>query len=62
MTVTTLTSLPHSSRPLTRISANTRRPPGLFGRLFARRRREPTLFHRCLAVHIATAGTLSALR
>jgi hypothetical protein len=24
--------------------------------------RLPTLFHRCLAVHMATAGTLSALR
>jgi hypothetical protein len=61
MTVTTL-PLPRSSRPVTRISANTRRPSGLFGRLFTRRRRAPTLFHRCLAVHIAAAGTLSALR
>jgi hypothetical protein len=62
MTVTTLASLPCSIRPVTRVSANTRRPPGLFGRLFVSRRREPTLFHRCLAVHMATAGTLSALR
>ena len=30
-------------------------------RLF-RRRRKPTLFQRCLAVHMASAGTLSALR
>lgn len=26
------------------------------------RRRQPTLFHRCLAVHMASAGTMSALR
>jgi hypothetical protein len=32
-----------------------------WGKLF-RRRPKPTLFHRCLAVHMATAGTLSALR
>jgi hypothetical protein len=32
----------------------------MFGGLFARRK--PSLFHRCLAVHMATAGTLSALR
>jgi hypothetical protein len=30
-------------------------------RLFPRRR-QATLFHRCLAVHMASAGTLSALR
>jgi len=30
-------------------------------RLF-HRRRKPTLFQRCLAVHMASAGTLSALR
>lgn len=30
-------------------------------RLF-HRRRKPTLFQRCLAVHMAAAGTLSALR
>lgn len=29
---------------------------------FRFRRAQPSLFHRCLAVHIATAGTLSALR
>ena len=29
---------------------------------FFPRRRPPTLFQRCLAVHMASAGTLSALR
>jgi len=32
-----------------------------WGRFFPRRRKA-TLFQRCLAVHMATAGTLSALR
>ena len=32
-----------------------------WNRLFPRRRK-PTLFQRCLAVHMASAGTLSALR
>lgn len=40
----------------------TRRGSRLFGGLRLRRRTEPTLFHRCLAVHMAAAGTLSALR
>ena len=33
---------------------------GLLNRLL--RRRKPTLYQRCLAVHIAATGTLSALR
>jgi hypothetical protein len=63
MAVTTTVNFPRSSRSLTRISANIppRRTPSLLDRLFPRRL-TPTLFHRCLAVHIATAGTLSALR
>jgi hypothetical protein len=52
-----------SNRPLIARSVTIpaeRRDRG-WGRLFMRRR-QPTLFHRCLAVHMATAGTLSALR
>lgn len=53
------------------VSASTGRLPAPTGaaprrnRLFSGfrfRRAQPSLFHRCLAVHIATAGTLSALR
>lgn len=56
--------LARSTLPVRRTAAiPARRAPGLFGRFFHRRRsRQPTLFHRCLAVHMATAGTLSALR
>jgi hypothetical protein len=51
----------------TRLPATTRaKAPGTrrvstWDRLFPRRR-QATLFQRCLAVHMATAGTLSALR
>lgn len=44
-----------------RIRATTRtRPPGLLRRLFTRK--TPTLYQRCLAVHIAGAAQSSALR
>jgi hypothetical protein len=36
------------------------RSPGLLRRLFTRR--TPTLYQRCLAVHIASAGQSGALR
>lgn len=54
-------SYPRSSRPAARTPASTRRAGGFLDRIFPRRR-QPTLFHRCLAVHMAKAGTLSALR
>jgi hypothetical protein len=59
--LTTTEIVPASPKlPVTRIAAPTaRRARGW--RLFARRR-QPSLFQRCLAVHMATAGTLSALR
>ena len=34
--------------------------PGLLRRIFSRR--QPTLYQRCLAVHIASAGQSGALR
>jgi hypothetical protein len=60
--LTTPIALPGSSNlPATRTVATA--PPRARGwrRLF-HRRREATLFQRCLAVHMAAAGTLSALR
>ena len=48
------------SRPTVVKTAATATPLGLLDRLL--RRRKPTLYHRCLAVHIAQTGTLSALR
>ena len=60
---TTTAVLPGATRvPTTPRSAlpAPRRASG-WDRLFARRRKA-SLFHRCLAVHMATAGTLSALR
>jgi hypothetical protein len=60
--ITTTALLPVPNHVLTRnvaIPAPRRR---VLGRLFSRRQRQPTLFLRCLAVHMATAGTLSALR
>ena len=44
-----------------RVRATTRtRSPGLLRRLFTRK--APTLYQRCLAVHIASAGQSGALR
>lgn len=57
----TSTALPVYPRPLLRGAIPTKRRVGGFRRIF-RRRREPSLFQRCLAVHMATAGTLSAMR
>ena len=34
----------------------------IFDWLFPRKRKAATLFQRCLAVHMASAGTQSALR
>jgi len=48
--------------PIRNVALPVRRPAArIFERLFLRRRK-PTLFQRCLAVHIASAGTLSVLR
>jgi hypothetical protein len=59
--LTTTALLPASTQlPATRNAAPTaRRARGW--RIFARRS-QPSLFQRCLAVHMASAGTLSALR
>lgn len=60
-TTTTLV-LPGSNRlPIRNVALPAPRPSRILDRLFLRRRK-PTLFQRCLAVHMATAGTLSALR
>jgi hypothetical protein len=60
--LTTTIALPAVQLPATRTMAPApRRRAGGWSRLFSRRR-EPTLFQRCLAVHMASAGTLSALR
>jgi hypothetical protein len=60
--ISTTAILPASNR----LPARTAAVPAQRGiRLFAGfglRRSKPTLFQRCLAVHIATAGNLSALR
>ncbi len=60
---TTAAVLPGSTRlpTSTRIALPAPRRARGWDRLFARRR-QASLFHRCLAVHMATAGTLSALR
>jgi hypothetical protein len=63
MTVSSL-SLPHSRKP--RVSTararveHTPRQVGLLKRLFGRK--TPTLYQRCLAVHILSAGERGALR
>ena len=62
--ITTTAALPASTRLLTtRNSVPVPAPRRAAGwhRLFSRRRKA-TLFERCLAVHMASAGTLSALR
>jgi hypothetical protein len=60
--LTTTAVLPVSHQlPANCASVPTARRKRTFGRLFARRP-QPTLFQRCLAVHMATAGTMSALR
>jgi hypothetical protein len=59
--LTTIIALPAVQLPATRTMGPAPRRAGGWSRLFPRRR-EPTLFQRCLAVHMASAGTLSALR
>jgi hypothetical protein len=59
--LTTTIALPGSTNlPATRTVASPPRRARSW-RLF-NRRRQPTLFQRCLAVHMASAGTLSLLR
>jgi hypothetical protein len=59
---TTGAVLPSTPRlPALRTSLPAVRRVSSWDRLF-HRRRKPTLFQRCLAVHMASAGTLSALR
>jgi len=54
--------LPATTRlPAVRAKLPTARRVSAWQRFFSRRR-PATLFHRCLAVHMASAGTLSALR
>jgi hypothetical protein len=62
-TLTTTAVLPATTRlpAITRAKAPTVRRVSAWDRLFPRRR-QATLYQRCLAVHMATAGTLSALR
>jgi hypothetical protein len=60
--LTTTIAPPGSTNlPATRAMAPAPRRARSWGRLF-HRRREATLFQRCLAVHMATAETFSALR
>jgi hypothetical protein len=60
--LTTTAVIPVSTRvPTTRAKLPAPRRASAWDRLFPRRR-PPTLFQRCLAVHMASAGTLSALR
>ena len=61
--LTTNAVLPVATRlpTTTRAKAPSVRRVSTWDRLFPRRR-QATLFQRCLAVHMATAGTLSALR
>jgi len=59
--LTTTALVPASRLPATRAKLPTARRASAWGRFFPRRRKA-TLFQRCLAVHMATAGTLSALR
>jgi hypothetical protein len=59
---TTAAVLPVTTHlPTTRAKHPAERRVSPWDRLF-HRRRQATLFQRCLAVHMATAGTLSALR
>jgi hypothetical protein len=59
---TTALVLPATTRlPTARTTLPAVRRVSSWDRLF-HRRRKPTLFQRCLAVHMASAGTLSALR
>ena len=59
---TTADVLPAATRlPTIRTNLPAVRRISSWDRLF-HRRRKPTLFQRCLAVHMASAGTLSALR
>jgi hypothetical protein len=59
---TTAAVLPATTHvPTTRAKLPTGRRVSAWNRLF-HRRRQATLFQRCLAVHMATAGTLSSLR
>ena len=60
---TTAAALPGSTRlpTTTRIALPAPRRASGWDQLFPRRKKA-SLFHRCLAVHMATAGTLSALR
>ena len=55
-------SLPFPRRSTHAVSSPRERSrrPGLLRRLFTRKR--PTLYQRCLAVHIAGAGSSGALR
>lgn len=60
--LTTTAVIPASAHlPTTRAKLPAARHASGWGRFFPRRRKA-TLFQRCLAVHMATAGTLSALR
>jgi hypothetical protein len=59
MQVASATFPRHSDRVISSSRERTHRP-GLLRRLFARKR--PTLYQRCLAVHIASAGQSGALR
>lgn len=59
---TTAAVLPAATRlPTTRAKLPVVRLLSAWDRLLPRRR-QATLFHRCLAVHMASAGTMSALR
>jgi hypothetical protein len=59
--VATTVALSGSHLPTNRNMVPAVRRASAWDRLF-HRRQKPTLYQRCLAVHIATAGTLSALR
>lgn len=61
---TTAAVLPATTRlPAIPAKLPTARRVSALNRLFhIRRRPQATLFQRCLAVHMASAGTLSALR
>lgn len=59
--ISTTAILPAPGQPMRRTAAvPANRSLNLFGRLF--RRQKPTLFQRCLAVHMAAAGKMSELR
>lgn len=55
-----LRRLPDFRRLIVQREDNSRRRPSFFERLF--KRRQASLYQRCLAVHIAGAGTISTLR